>query len=90
MALIDSEQTKEYLLRACPMLSEDYLVAVLNSIPSERPKGKWNYLFNSNYGCSICGAWYQTTDNYGNPSDAPIKFKFCPNCGADMREEEDE
>ena len=30
--------------------------------------------------CSICGDWLTASDEY------PVKGKFCPNCGADMRE----
>ena len=58
-------------------------------ILTEPKKGKWNdrelpdengrvclYPFWQRYECSICGEW----SNNGN---------FCPNCGADMREGED-
>ena len=47
-------------------------------------KGKWIYCRETGYGnpyghfeCSVCG------DGYG------YKTNFCPNCGADMREESD-
>jgi hypothetical protein len=34
--------------------------------------------------CSVCGDWLTASDEY------PAKGLFCPNCGADMREAEDE
>lgn len=44
-------------------------------IPHEYKEG-WNYGFN----CSVCGEWFVIKLE---------KPKFCPNCGADMRGEED-
>ena len=44
-------------------------------------RGRWvekPYLLGTTNVCSVCG------ENYGMPHR---KFKFCPNCGADMREE---
>ena len=32
--------------------------------------------------CSICGDWLTASDEYS------VRGNFCPNCGADMREEE--
>ena len=37
--------------------------------------------------CSVCGAWIGCVE--GGTLDGG-KFKFCPNCGADMRAEEGE
>ena len=31
--------------------------------------------------CSVCGEWLTASDEY------PVIGNFCPNCGADMREE---
>lgn len=31
--------------------------------------------------CSVCGEWLTASDEY------QVKGRFCPNCGADMREE---
>lgn len=86
--LIDKEQTKEYLIRACPMLSEDYLIAVLNSIPSARPKGKWidhsDEYDGGYYECSVCGEPWVFIEGTPKENNA----NFCPNCGAEMREDE--
>lgn len=30
--------------------------------------------------CSVCGKWLVASDEY------PVNGRFCPNCGADMRE----
>ena len=49
------------------------------SVKPERKKGKW--IKDSVYRCSMCEHSYQDT-GYG--------FNFCPNCGADMREGQDE
>ena len=32
--------------------------------------------------CSVCGDWLTASDEY------PARGNFCPNCGADMREEQ--
>jgi len=58
------------------------------AIPSvERPKGKW--IDRGEYAeCSICGAHSGTQFNGVEP--IPLKTNFCPNCGADMRDKNDE
>lgn len=46
----------------------------------ERPHGKWIFKHNSAYiWCSNCDEDFDAM---------PQMFLFCPNCGADMREEE--
>ena len=57
----------------------------IEALPSARKKGKWRRRivdsgFNSDWVCSKCG--YRWQYDY-------INFNFCPNCGADMRGEED-
>lgn len=45
----------------------------------ERPQGKWIFKHNSSdIWCSVCDE---------NFDEIPQKFNYCPNCGADMREE---
>lgn len=47
-------------------------------------RGRWSekpYLLGTTNVCSVCG------ENYGMPHG---KYNFCPNCGADMREEQNE
>lgn len=53
----------------------------------ERPKGHWiDNQDNSGGGinCSICGKMLPCTDEYWYETD------YCPNCGADMREDTEE
>ena len=62
-------------------------------------RGKWedvnvrDYSTNINGGlplniasmcCSVCKRWHNEVYHYGNPTEMA---HFCPNCGADMREE---
>ena len=67
----------------------DAVVEELKQLPSaqpERKKGKWiehewaeevGGMLVSNYECSECHCWQRETSD------------FCPNCGADMRGEQD-
>lgn len=86
---------KEYNLgnvsnTALVMVVEDYLRAIPAADVVERKKGKWmpssltwSYY---NYDCSVCGCneFRQVDHNGGYKA-----FNFCPNCGADMRGEDD-
>lgn len=88
-----------------PLECDDILGNVLHSLPAAdvRPvvRGKWedvnvrDYSTNINGGlplsiasmfCPICGRWHNEVYHYGNPTEMA---HFCPNCGADMREEDD-
>ena len=57
----------------------------------EERKGEWKQKRLNNFRmwevrCSECGWWgIEDYDQYDNPSN----FNFCPECGADMRGEED-
>lgn len=58
----------------------------------ERKTGKWNFIGNQMFECSECGTCYTQSQFYQmrvRISDTEFP-KFCPNCGADMREEQDE
>ena len=53
----------------------------LQEVASERPKGEWKIMsdrYGQYYACSVCG--YDRSYSY--------TFNFCPNCGADMRGED--
>ena len=56
--------------------------AILSVPSADRPKGEWIYQFrdseNEEYRCSVCDYPQGHTHN------------FCPNCGADMRGEDDD
>lgn len=59
------------------------------TIEPERKKGKWNFIGDQMFECTECGVCY--TQNQFHQMMVRItdpEFpKFCPNCGADMREE---
>jgi len=60
-----------------------------SSAQPERKKGKWIFLdecSNSGYYCSECNKKV-AKEGWSN---AVKKIKFCPNCGSDMRGEQDE
>lgn len=53
------------------------------TIEPERKKGKWIEEPNCYYRCSRCSSHYPSILGY-------MDYKYCPNCGADMREEQNE
>lgn len=65
--------------------------ALINRQPAvdvvERKKGMWLYWWDEpdydTYECSACGTSFNIQD--GNPLEH--NYKFCPNCGANMRGE---
>lgn len=72
-----------------PVSSNSYVCEVIDKMPTiepEREKGKWlpeNRTMDAFWVCSSCG--FPSEDHAAN-----ILYKFCPNCGADMRGEKDE
>ena len=77
---IEKTVTVEELLdTAC----DDYTVVEMPSAQSQRMKGRWqrhysrpNVYADLCWHCSNCG--YASNDNWAN------KWKYCPNCGAEM------
>lgn len=67
-------------------LSRDNAYAA--AMKRDRAKGEWieaqEYLFDNVYTCSACGSEFVL--EAGTPKDN--EYNYCPNCGADMREEE--
>ena len=60
--------------------------AYIRDIEKNEPKrGEWIYLYEGNYKCSVCGAWYGV-------DETPVKagMEYCPNCGSQMRGEVNE
>ena len=47
----------------------------------ERGHGHWEKLYERNYKCSVCGAWYKTDEE-----KEILDFDYCPHCGAKMDE----
>ena len=74
----DDPAVERYYGDVCP----ESVICVIEQIPAAdvRPvvRGRWitrPYMMGNTQYCSLCG------ENYG------VKYNFCPNCGADMREE---
>jgi DNA-directed RNA polymerase subunit RPC12/RpoP len=71
---------------------EDIIVSTLMTIEEqptidavpERKNGRWVELYDSNYKCSECGAWWHSDE-----MDINEEFRFCPSCGAKMEGAED-
>lgn len=95
MDLIDREQAKEHLIKAYPLLQKEYLNEVINEIPSAGVNGQWIYItteiaydkkgdetWGAIYKCNNCGFEHTFIENHTS------QYRFCPNCGADMREVE--
>lgn len=60
----------------------DGIVDALKQLPPAEPKrGKWNRLDMDTFNCNQCGTTFVL--NQGSE-----KMHFCPNCGADMRGEQ--
>lgn len=47
----------------------------------ERPQGEWYYNYQNGWHCSVCNETVEDMPTVMGKAD----FKFCPNCGADMR-----
>ena len=93
---IDADRLKEYIAKYVYPLQDDFnsrdygmfwtsgierCIDEMPSVQTERKKGKWidaQYPFSR---CNICECYFDTENNLAN---------FCPNCGADMRGEEDD
>lgn len=93
MRLIDADDFIERLSHV-PMVQEAIRKAMdkMPTIEPERKKGKWNFTGDNMFECTYCGAVYTTQQLNGlrNYDVDPYAPKFCPNCGADMREEQNE
>ena len=59
-------------------------IKTMPSAQPERKRGKWIDYVNSHCECSVC---HTEWSYFQNETEC---FEFCPNCGADMREVDDE
>ena len=76
--------------------SHEIIKMRIGNLPSAQPerKGKWIEMGTNKDGthsirCSKCGGGYKTR-GHARSIATKAKYKFCPNCGADMRGEQDE
>lgn len=69
------KETKNYCEHCCDLAD---VISDIEDAPTieERKKGEWSEFVPGLYKCSECGKF------------SPTKEDFCPNCGADMREEQ--
>lgn len=77
-----------------PRWSDNEVVSFLRSRPSVQPgrkNGKWNFIGYNMFECTFCGIAYTTRqlDGLRNYNTDPFAPKWCPNCGADMRGEQE-
>ena len=65
------------------------IVEKVPSVESERKNGKWNFIGDNMFKCTCCGVLYTTHQLNGlrNYETDPYAPYFCPNCGADLRGE---
>ena len=82
MRAIDAGELKRSIAVSALIEDQKTLEQIIDEQPTieERKKGKWidaQYPFSK---CSICGCYFDTANN---------EAKFCPNCGADMRGEQE-
>ena len=91
MKLVIEIPKEEYLLirryqDIAPNKTHSLAMSIINGTPL--PKGHWikSNKPNEKYVCSECGGgcWY-----YDYQADV-AKSRYCPNCGADMRDKENE
>lgn len=80
MRLIDGEELKTAFPPGETVRTES-VMATIDHMPTIEPRQKGEWIDDGRdkvvrWYCSICGRW----DRY--------VYNFCPNCGADMREEE--
>ena len=81
--VIDKEQKEIDVSDVSAMYAYSKCKAIIKQLPSAQPKrGKWIGKYPVSSICSECGYLI---------NDSKVKvFAFCPNCGADMRGEQNE
>lgn len=57
---------------------------VIKKLSQESPKGRWEHLGGDEWCCTNCGHVISTEGNWEKPA-----AKFCEDCGADMRGEQE-
>ena len=96
MDLISREDAYNVLAKYYHPRQHEALKEALRRVPSARKKGEWinrerEHIFTGvvrkTRECSVCGSGYFRWDLIYSIDAIP---NFCPNCGADMRGEEDD
>lgn len=74
----------------CPRYNKVIREALKGAEP--RKPGKWEFIGDNMFECTNCEVVYTTNQLNGlrNYDTDPYAPKFCPNCGADMRGEQNE
>ena len=83
MRLIDAEELKRSIAVSALIEDQKTLEQIIDEQPTieERKNGKW--IIDDEYiDCSVCRHEKWSRVPY---EDLVKRFKFCPNCGADMR-----
>jgi len=91
MRCIDADALIE-LWKGCTF--EGDITPIIENAPTiepERKKGKWVELGENpdgthNICCGFCGVGKYKSKGHANSEYTKQRFKFCPNCGAEMRE----
>lgn len=67
-------------------------VAALHSDNSERKRGKWDFIGDQMFRCTCCGEVYsqQEFESIVHFIKDSLFPGYCPNCGADMKGEQNE
>ena len=68
---------------------EQYANCPLQEVEPERKKGKWQ-LCGNHHLCSECDEWALSVWDDNEDEEVDVLTNFCPNCGCDMREGEQE
>ncbi len=61
------------------------MIAQVKSFPAY--KGRWMPINRKTYMCSVCGNYSQTHSGGEDDRVRERLFSFCPECGADMRDD---
>ena len=99
LTFAEEQNCEGHLAWSANAVYSDVIEGALLELPSaqpERKRGKWIIKDNPRTGwyrvtCSECGEDVTSTAPcIGFYPNAKVTFGYCPNCGADMREEDDE
>ena len=74
-------EVQEVLNKRCmTAVANEYLIALHGK--TDRPKGEWYYSCDKGWECNQC---HKTVKDMPIDDNKKATYNFCPNCGADMR-----